>query len=499
MLSLERISKRFGAVQALADVSLDFPAGEIHALLGENGAGKSTLMHVLSGLLQPDGGSIRIQGRAERLPSPLAARRAGIGMVHQHFTLVEQLSVAENLVLSSPQRTRFRLSPHAAVQNAVELAGHLGLDIGDPDATTGTLPVGLRQRIEILKALAEDPRILILDEPTAVLAREEIEQLFALLRRLRDAGRLVLFITHKLREVTEVADRVTVMRRGRVVATHPVAATSEGEMAERMIGAAVPNRRARSPVNADAAELLRIDALSTALDGGCRLKALTCSVRAGEIFGIAGVTGNGQQELFETLVGLRAAVSGGIAIGGEPVVVSTPAAAARSGIGHIPPDRHRDGLVLPLSVAENAVLNSSVLESLRQGIRLPRAAVRSFAADIVQRYDVRIDTLDAPIASLSGGNQQRLIVGRQLAPRPRVLVAVNPTRGLDIAAAVAVYDALETFVAGGRAVLLISSDLDEVLELSHRLAVLYDGALSVALTPPVAPELVGRLMAGAGS
>ncbi|HUI27528.1 MAG TPA: ABC transporter ATP-binding protein [Candidatus Kryptonia bacterium] len=497
MLSLSGINKRFGDVQALANVSLDFRAGEIHALLGENGAGKSTLMHVLAGLYRPDGGAIRLDGATVRFTSPLAARRAGIGMVHQHFTLVEPLTVAENLVMCSPQRPRFRLSRRRAVRHAVELAARAGLDLGDPQAISATLPVGLRQRVEILKALAGDTRILILDEPTAVLTREESLQLFTLLRRLREDGRLILFITHKLREVAEVADRVTVMRRGHVVATVDVASISEGAMAELMIGAAAPQRHPRSAVAADAPELLRVDAVSTAADGGCRLQAASCTIRAGEILGIAGVAGNGQQELFEVLIGLRAAAGGRIEIAGKCLDNSTPAAAAGAGIGHIPPDRHHDALVLPMSVAENAILNRGVLARLRRGMWLPNAAVRQFAAEIVQRHLVQTDTLDTPVSSLSGGNQQRLIVGRQLAPQPRVLVAVNPTRGLDIAAAHAVHDALDTFVAAGRGVLLISADLDEVLDLSHRVAVLYAGRLSTALTPPVLPETIGRLMAGA--
>ncbi|HVN84992.1 MAG TPA: ABC transporter ATP-binding protein [Candidatus Binatia bacterium] len=497
ILRIDRISKRFGRLQALADVSLEVSAGEIHAILGENGAGKSTLMHVLSGLYHPDSGAITLNGRTLTLGAPLAARRAGIGMVHQHFTLVEPLTVAENLVLCSPDRPAFRLSPHDAVAHATALAEQAGIDIGDPRAVTATLPVGLRQRVEILKALAGETRILILDEPTAVLTREEVTQLFALLRQLRARDRLVLFITHKLREVTEIADRVTVMRHGRVIATERLAAVNEGQMAELMIGRAAPQRRPRRPLAADAPEVLRLDNVTTARDGGCRLNAVTCAVRAGEIFGVAGVAGNGQQELFEVLAGLRTMGSGRVAIGGTPAALSSPDAAARAGIGPIPPDRHHDGLVLPMTVAENAVLNRNVLAQLRRGPWLPPAAVHAFAAQLVKTYAVQTAGLEAPVASLSGGNQQRLIVGRQLAPQPRVLIAVNPTRGLDIAAAHGVYDALDAYVAGGRAVMLISSDLDEIVDLCHRFAVLYDGTLSAPLTPPVEPEVVGRLMAGA--
>jgi general nucleoside transport system ATP-binding protein len=496
MLSLIRISKRFGRVEALRDVSLDFPAPEIHALLGENGAGKSTLMHVLSGLYQADAGSIRLAGRPVYFRSSLAARRAGIGMVYQHFTLVEPLTVAENIVLSLPDRPRFRLSPPQVARRARELAAQLGLDIGDPNAVTGTLPVGTRQRIEILKALAGNARVLILDEPTAVLTREETGQLFTLLRRLRDAGRLVLFITHKLREVADVADRVTVMRRGQVLATRRTQEMTEGEMAQLMIGAPAPRRRPRQPVAQDAVVRLNVVGIGTAGNGGTALRDVEFAVRAGEIFGVAGVTGNGQQELFEALVGLRRLLHGLIRVDGRQLHPGSPAAAAAAGIGHIPPDRHHDGLVLPMTVADNALLNRAVLARLRSGMFLRRAAARAFAADLVRRSAVQTDGIDSPAAALSGGNQQRLIVGRQLAPQPDVLVAVNPTRGLDIAAAQSVYDALDSFVAGGRAVVLISSDLDEILDLSHRFAVLFAGRLSAPLAPPVAADVIGRLMTG---
>jgi len=497
MLTVNGISKRFGRVQALSDVDLEFPHAEIHALLGENGAGKSTLMHVVSGLYQPDSGALCLDGRPVRFPSPLAARAAGIGMVHQHFTLVEPLTVAENLVLSLPHPPRFRLSSRGATEQAVKLARKLGLDIGDPSAIAGSLPVGTRQRIEIVKALAGNARILILDEPTAVLTREETEKLFTLLRRLRDDGRLILFITHKLREVTELADRVTVMRRGRIVTTRPVGSTSEGEMAELMIGATPPQRRQRPPVALDTGERLVISGLCTRPSGGCALRDVRVAVRAGEIFGIAGVSGNGQQDLFEVLVGLRPATAGEVRVNRKQFSATSPALAAAAGVGHIPSDRHRDGLALAMSVADNAVLNRQVLDRLRRGLFLSPSVVRAFANELVERYGVRADGLDAPVSSLSGGNQQRLIVGRQLTPQPDVLVAVNPTRGLDIAAAQSVYDALDAFVATGRAVLLISGDLDEVLDLSHRFAVLHAGRLSEALTPPVAPERIGRLMAGA--
>jgi ABC-type uncharacterized transport system ATPase subunit len=497
MLAVRDISKRFGPVEALDGVSLDFRAGEVHAVLGENGAGKSTLMHVLSGLCQPDAGSVQLDGRRLDLSTPQSARRAGIGMVHQHFTLVERLTVAENLVLSLPDRPRLALSRSRLAQSATQIAARLDLDIGDPEAVTGTLAVGTRQRIEIVKALAYDARVLILDEPTAVLTRGEIDQLFSLLRQLRDAGRVVVFITHKLREVTDVADRVTVMRRGRVVTTREAVAIGEGEMAELMVGVlAPPVTRLRATVAPGAPDRLSLSSLSTAPDGGRALRSVSLTVRAGEVFGIAGVAGNGQQELFEVLVGSRTTTEGEIRVDGQEVRLTSPAAASAAGIGHIPPDRQQEGLVLPMSVADNCLLNCGVLAHLRRGPFLSGGEVRTFADDLVRRHSVQTESVDAPAATLSGGNQQRLIVGRQLFLQPKVLIAANPTRGLDVAAARSVHDALSAFAASGRAVLLISGDLDEVLDLSHRLAVLHAGRLSQTLSPTVSGDRLGRLMAG---
>jgi len=431
------------------------------------------------------------------LASPRAARTAGIGMVHQHFTLIETLTVAENLALSLGQ-SRWRFDAASAAARAQALADRIGLDLSPANTRVSELPVGARQRLEIIKALAGAGRVLMLDEPTAVLTPQEVRHLFTMLRHLREQGRGVLFITHKLREVKEVADRVSIMRRGRVVATFPTGEISESEMAERMLGAVVPARqRARRAVGqADVA--LSVAGLGVLVGGGLHsLADVTFDVRPGEIVGIAGVDGNGQQELFEVLVGLRKPSGGAVRISGKVVTRFEPAVALAAGVAHIPPDRQREALVLPMSVRENFLLGRNILSRFsRHGILL-REAARRFAGERVRAFAVRLSSFDAPVRSLSGGNQQRVVVARQLAQLPKVLIAVNPTRGLDVAAAAVVAEALIATADSGCAVLLISTDLDEVLELSDRVAVLFRGHLSTMLTPPIDVERLGLLMAGA--
>jgi ABC-type uncharacterized transport system ATPase subunit len=498
LLSVRGVSKRFRTVQALAEVDLDFRAGEIHAILGENGAGKSTLMHILDGVLRPDRGSILVEGEAVALGSPRDARAAGIGMVHQHFTLVEALTVAENLALSLPGRSAWRFSARAVAAGARDLAGRLGLDLSPPEARVCDLPVGARQRLEIAKALAGAGRVLILDEPTAVLTPQEVEQLFTMLRTLRAQRRLVIFITHKLQEVKTVADRVTIMRRGRVVETRAVRDVSERQMAELMVGEVMPprprppQRAALAEVTLDAIHLFARDAR-----GAPALVDVSFAVCAGEVFGIAGVDGNGQRELFEVLVGLLPPDGGTIAVGGHPLPAFTPSAAHAAGIGHIPPDRHREGLALSMTVAENFLLSRTMLDRCSRRGLLQRRAARRVAAALARQYAIDYAGLDVPARALSGGNQQRVIVARELAHRPRVLVTVNPTRGLDVRAARAVADAIVNVARDGCAVVLISTDLDEVLDLSDRVSVMSRGWLSAPLVPPIDPERLGLLMAGA--
>jgi ABC-type uncharacterized transport system ATPase subunit len=489
------VSKRFGNTKALDGVSLEFRAGEVHAVLGENGAGKSTLMHILAGICRPDTGKVLLDGWPAVFTSPRAARRAGIGMVYQHFTLVEALTVAENLTLSLPRQGGWRYNAARVAAEARALAERVGLELSSPESTVAQLPVGARQRIEILKALAHAARVLILDEPTAVLTPQEVRRLFVMLRELRAQGRSVIFITHKLREVREIADQVTIMRRGRVVGTFDPGVLTEGAMAERMIGDVVPAQPRRAQ-RARGDVVLNVTQLSARGDRDLpALQEVGFTVRAGEIFGIAGVDGNGQRELFEVLAGLRPPAGGTVSVHGSPVTAFTPGALLAAGIGHIPPDRQHDGLVLPMTVQENFLLSRTLLDRCSRRGLLNAKAVRGLGTEMARSSDVRAD-LDAPARSLSGGNQQRVVVARALAQQPAVLVAANPSRGLDVAAARTVADALLDSARRGCAVVLISTDLDEVLDLSHRVAVLSRGRLSSAFEPPIDTERVGLLMAG---
>lgn len=498
MLSLRGITKRFGRTEALNNVTVDFRGGEIHAILGENGAGKSTLVNVIYGLVRPDRGSLFLDGRRTEFHGPIDARRAGIGMVHQEFALVDALSVAENLAVAlSPPRT-WILRRDCIHAGAARLAREVGLDIGSLTAPVRTLPVGMRQRIEIVKALAGDTRILILDEPTAVLTPAEITTFFGVLDQLRSSGRTVLFITHKLQEVMDVADRVTVMRRGRLVQTIERHATTKAELAELMIGRlAPPAARPPRPRGHVAAPALCITGLSVTDERGVAvLSDVAMRLDVAEILAVAGVDGNGQSELFQVLAGLRRPERGTIEIAGTPPARHDPPSMIAAGVACVPPDRQRYGIVREMSVQDNAILNITLLHRLSRGPFLPAAPRREAARALVDRYAVRTSALDAPAAHLSGGNVQRLIVARALETHPRVLVAFNPTRGLDVAASQALYDALHTAAARGTAVLLISTDLDEILDLADRVTVLCRGRLSETFGRPFPVDRVGWLMAG---
>jgi len=489
-LKLSGIAKRFGGLQALAGVDLELRGGEIHALLGENGAGKSTLMNVLYGLLQPDVGAMELDGQALQPRSPREARALGIGMVHQHFTVVAELTTVENFALGL-EGLGLRFHRDEVARRALALAQHFGLDIGDPHVVSGTLSVGARQRIEILKALAGETRILILDEPTAVLTPAEVAQLFEVLRVVRSEGRVVVLITHKLQEVRAVADRVSVLRRGRIVGGGTLAELSDDDLATLMVGAGAA-RVAPPPRPPLGEELLALRGVPLA-EGAPPCEV---AVRAGEVVGFVGVDGNGQTELFELLAGLRAPARGALAVAGRAVAPVSPAAMQRAGVGVIPPDRRLDGLVAEMSVRDNLVLSRILLERFsRRGV-LRSEQIDEFTARQAERYNVRASALDADAGTLSGGNQQRVVVARALAAGPRILVAVNPTRGLDIAAAGAVYQALDAFVAAGNAVVLVSTDLDEVMQMSDRIGVLYRHRVSPLLAPPYSLEQIGLRMAG---
>lgn len=458
MLSLSKITKRFGSAVALEDVSIAFEPGSVHAVLGENGAGKTTLMRILFGLLQPDSGLITLNGLRLELRRPADAQRAGIGMVHQHFKLVEQMTVAENIVLG--ERASGRWLPRSAVrQRALEAARRTGLEI-EPDRRVEELSVGQRQRVELLKVLQHEVSTLILDEPTAVLTPAEVEQLFAAVRALRGRGCRIIFISHKLAEVSAISDVVSVLRRGRLICTEAIGKLSPADLAERMVGERLAPSE-RQPGRASGEPVLE-------------LREPPLSVRRGEVVAIAGVDGNGQQELTRAIV-------------------------EQAWPAHIADDRQREALVLPMNVAENAILKRHEEAEFSRCGWLRRAAIGAFAERIVREFDVRGPGIRSAVGALSGGNQQKLVVGRELSGKPTLIVAANPTRGLDVAATQFVHGRLLAARDEGAGVVLISADLDEILLLADRVLVIYAGRLT-----PAPPDLsgvfdasaIGRMMAG---
>ncbi|MCX8071018.1 MAG: ABC transporter ATP-binding protein [Candidatus Binatia bacterium] len=496
VLEVRGIRKLYGTIPALVRVDAEFYAGEVHAIVGENGAGKTTLMRILAGEEFPDSGEIRLAGRPVRLRSPNDARALGVAMVHQHFALAESMTVAENLALALAEPREWRIASRTLAERARRWAETTGLDIPPLDSPIADLSVGARQRVEILKALVGANRVLILDEPTAVLTPQETQQLFALIRRLRTDGRAVLFISHKLAEVAEVADRVTVLRQGQVVARAQAPFFELHTLAEAMIGERQPEWT--KPQTSIGAELLRLETVGTEDDPfGTPLRDVSFNVRAGEIFGIAGVDGNGQRELFEVLAGLRPLRTGTLRIAGTPVTPRKPTDVLEAGVGFVPPDRHREGLILEMTVFENLLLHCRTLAQFtRASGALAWARARAHAEALVREYNIRAPGLDAPVRTLSGGNQQRVILARELAARPEILIAANPTRGLDFAATRFVFHTLAAAATNGAAVVLISTDLDEILALSDRVAVLYRGRLSAPLVPPIDPIELGALMGG---
>jgi simple sugar transport system ATP-binding protein len=487
------ITRRFGTCVANDSASLELAPGEIHALVGENGAGKSTLMNVLYGLLQPDAGRIEIGGRAVRLRGPSDAMRLGLGMVHQHFMLVDTMTVAENVTLGREPRAAFgAFRPGEAEREVAELAERHRLPV-DPRARVAQLSVGAQQRVEILKALYRGARVLILDEPTAVLTPQEVDELFAVLRALRDGGATLVMITHKLAEVRALADRVTVMRGGRDVGGGPIAQMSVERMAELMVGhvpAPLGARGARAPgaVVLAAEDLQVLDAR-----GLPAVRGVSLGVRAGEIVGLAGVEGNGQHELIECLAGLRAPVRGTIAIGGREV--ARGARAHRdAGLAHIPSDRLHRGLVAEMTLAENLVLGRQHDRGFLPGPWYGGRSLERFARPRLDEFDVRPPDPRQRAIRLSGGNQQKLIAARELsgrgpgAPGTVAILAAHPTRGVDLGAIDFLHRRLLAERDAGRAVLLVSSELSEILALSDRILVLYEGRIVHETTPATTDE-----------
>ncbi len=469
------VVKRFGGVVANAGINLSVERGEIHALLGENGAGKSTLMNILMGLIPPDHGTIAVNGRLVHFHSPRDAVDAGLGMVHQHFMLIPRFTVTENIILGS-EGPGVKLDRKSAEVKVGQTAAEYGLAV-DPRAYVEDLPVGMQQRVEILRVLYQDSGILILDEPTALLTPQEVEDLYRVLNALRDAGRTVIFITHKLREVAAISDRVTVIRRGRTIGTRVTAKTTAPELAEMMVGRGVSLRVDRTRATPGEVALQAFELVMKGRGGVNALDGLSLSVRKGEIVGIAGVEGNGQTELVETLAGLRYPDSGTIMLGGLEITGDDPVGRRRKGLSYIPEDRHHRGLVLPFSLTENMLLGNSEIPPFSDGRRIDYPRSEQITRDLMSSFDVRAPGPEVPASALSGGNQQKLIIARELFREPEVLLAVQPTRGLDVGAIEFVHSQLVAERDKGRAVLLLSFDLDETLDLSDRILVIYHGKI----------------------
>ncbi len=478
-IELVGISKRFGAVLANDGVSLKVAAGSVHGIVGENGAGKSTLMSILYGFYTADSGTIRINGREVTIRSSGEAIAAGIGMVHQHFMLVETLSVLENIVLGAEGGALLGGGLRRARAELGRLARDYGLEI-DPDALVGTLPVGLQQRVEILKALYRGAEILILDEPTAVLTPPEADQLFALLRALTAQGKTVILITHKLREIMAVTDQVSVMRRGQMVAHLATLQTTPAALAEAMVGRRVL-LRVDKPPRQPGATVLQITGVSLRdAQGVMRLQGIDLALRAGEIVGIAGVAGNGQSELLAVLAGLVQPTQGSISLKGELLSTAerNPANLRRLGLMHIPEDRHRDGLVTAFSAAENSILGYQDDPSLGPGPLLSPARIRRQASAAFAAYDVRPPDPELKTAKFSGGNQQKIVLAREIERAPKVLLVGQPTRGVDIGAIEFIHRRLIALREAGVAILLVSVELDEVMALSDRIIALCGGRIT---------------------
>jgi len=495
-VEMRGITKTFGLLVANEGVDLTAYRGTIHALVGENGAGKSTLMNLLYGLYAPDAGEIRIDGKPATLRGPGDAIKHGIGMVHQHFMLVPPLTVAENVVLGAEPPGLAVFPKGEAIRRVAELSDRYGLRV-DPTARVGALPVGLQQRVEILKTLYRGAHILILDEPTAVLTPQETDELFVVLRDLVDKGMTILFISHKLREVMAVADQISVLRRGKKVATLERAETSREEIARLMIGREILPQVERG-VGHPGEPVLEVADLHCASGRGLSaLKGLSFTLRAGEVLGIAGVEGNGQSELIEALTGLRAATSGGVTLLGRPVTNANPHHLRAMGLASIPEDRHARGLVLDYSVADNLILGGQSAPTISGGRILSPRRILERARRLIRAFDIRGAAPPTPARSLSGGNQQKIVLAREIDSGPKVLIAAQPTRGLDIGAIQFVHQQILGERDRGVGVLLVSAELDEILALSDRIAVLYEGRISGAFNAAEATEeRLGVLMTG---
>ena len=498
LLEMKGIEKVYpNGVVANKGVDFSVVPGEIHALVGENGAGKTTLMKVLFGLEQPDGGTIIFKGKPLQVTSPHAAIANGIGMVHQHFMLVTSLSVAENVVLGLEPKRGLSFDWKGAVRQTEELAVKYNLPV-NPTAKIQDIPVGMRQKVEILKALLRGAELLVLDEPTAVLTPQETTELFAALKNLKDKGHTIIFISHKLREVKEISDRVTVMRSGRLIGVTSTADATEADISRMMVGRDVVLRISKPPSTPGEA-VLRVEGLRYVADTGKEaVKGVSFEVRAGEVLGIAGVEGNGQRELIEILTGLRKPSAGRVTAGGKDITGKDCRAVRQAGVGHIPEDRMTHGVAAMGSIEENLIADRYDSRELNRGLLLSLKSVANLGKRLVQEFDIRTQSPRTPVRMLSGGNIQKVVVAREFSANPRLIIANQPTRGVDVGATEFIHRKLLENCAGGAAVLLISADLNEVMSLSHRLAVMYGGEI-VAMFPradEVTEEELGLYMLG---
>ncbi|MGB8956747.1 MAG: ABC transporter ATP-binding protein [Tumebacillaceae bacterium] len=492
------ITKRFGGFTANEKIDLIVEKGEIHALLGENGAGKSTLMNILFGLYQPDEGEIRIRGQQVKITDPNMANELGIGMVHQHFMLVEPFTVTENIVLGMEPKSGLKIDIASAEKKVRELSERYGLRV-DPRAKIKDISVGMQQRVEILKTLYRGAEIIIFDEPTAVLTPQEIDELIQIMRNLVQEGKSIIFITHKLKEIKAICDRCTIIRRGKMIDRVEVANTSVDELAAKMVGRHVTFTVDKVPAQPKGPVLEIRDLFVAGHSGADAVRGLNLEVRAGEILGIAGIEGNGQSQLIEAITGLSKVKSGTIKLNGKEVQNARPRKITESGVGHIPEDRHKHGLVLDYSIGENMVLQTYYKSPFAKRGRLRYNAIYEYARKLIQQFDVRTPSEHTPARALSGGNQQKGIIAREVDRNPDLLIAAQPTRGLDVGAIEFIHKKLIEQRDSGKAVLLLSLELDEVLNVSDRIAVIYEGEIVGVVKPEETNhDELGLMMAGGG-
>lgn len=496
VVEMLNISKRFGQFYANKNITLQLEKGEIHALLGENGAGKSTLMNVLFGLYQPEEGTIKVNGKEVSISNPNIANELGIGMVHQHFMLVENLSVTENIILGSEPTKMGVINIKDAEKKVAEISKMYGLAV-DPSAIIEDISVGMQQRVEILKTLYRGADVLIFDEPTASLTPQEIDELMNIMRNLIKEGKSIVLITHKLQEIMQVSDRVTVIRKGEGIGTVTTSESSPEELASLMVGRQVTFKTEKGPSHPKQPILEVKDLVVEDNRKITRVKHLNLTVRAGEILGIAGIDGNGQSELIEAITGLRKVKQGQILVNGQDITNHTPRFVTESGVGHIPQDRHKHGLVLNFSVGYNAALQTYYKEPLSKHGVMNYKEVSLYANQIIDEFDVRTQGEHELARALSGGNQQKLIIGREVTRDPDLLIAALPTRGLDVGAIEFIHKRLIEQRDSGKAVLLISFELDEVMNVSDEIAVIYDGQIVDQVKPnETSEQQLGLLMAG---